>query len=70
MERRSVVFSDESKFCPGGSNGRVLVRSRPGERLQPKHTGPTPGVMSVDLLPWPVRSPDLSRIERKWDIIG
>ncbi|GBL76157.1 hypothetical protein AVEN_234440-1 [Araneus ventricosus] len=48
-EWRSVVFFDESRFCLGASDGRVLVR-RPGERLQPtflwpRHTGPTPGVM-------------------------
>ncbi|GBN76927.1 hypothetical protein AVEN_200071-1 [Araneus ventricosus] len=34
-EWRSVVFSDESRFCLGASDGRVLVRRRPGERLQP-----------------------------------
>ncbi|GBL79540.1 hypothetical protein AVEN_18124-1 [Araneus ventricosus] len=49
-EWRSVVFSDESRFCLGASDGRVLVRRRPGERLQPtclrpRHTGTTPGVM-------------------------
>ncbi|GBN99014.1 hypothetical protein AVEN_29717-1, partial [Araneus ventricosus] len=48
-EWRSVVFSNESRFCLGASDGRMLVR-RPGERLQPtclrpRHTGPTPGVM-------------------------
>ncbi|GBM38420.1 hypothetical protein AVEN_260805-1 [Araneus ventricosus] len=138
-EWRSVVFSNESRFCLGASNGRVLARRRPGERLQPtclrpRHTGPTPGVMvwgaisynsrstlvvilraltaslyvslviqpvvmpfmnsiqggvfkhvnahphtavvtqhalqSVDMLPWPARSPALSPIEHVWDIIG
>ncbi|GBN73285.1 Transposable element Tc1 transposase [Araneus ventricosus] len=138
-EWRSVVFSDESRFCLGASDGRVLVRRRPGERLQPtclrpRHTGPTPGVMvwgaisydskstlvviprtltanlyvslviqsvvlpflnsiqagvfqqdnsrphtavvtqhalqSVDMLPWPARSPDVSLIEHVWDITG
>ncbi|GBM97398.1 hypothetical protein AVEN_822-1 [Araneus ventricosus] len=34
-EWRSVVFSDESRFCLGASDGRVLVRRRPGEHLQP-----------------------------------
>ncbi|GBM88383.1 hypothetical protein AVEN_149440-1 [Araneus ventricosus] len=46
----SVVFSDESRFCLGAIDGRVLVKRKPGERLQPtclrpRHTGPTPGVM-------------------------
>ncbi|GFU57217.1 transposable element Tc1 transposase [Trichonephila clavipes] len=50
MEGRSVVFSNESRFCLGGSDGRVLVRRRPGERLQPnclwpRHIGPTTGAM-------------------------
>ncbi|GBM70362.1 hypothetical protein AVEN_151495-1 [Araneus ventricosus] len=49
-EWRSVVFSDESRFCLGASDGRVLVRRRPGERLQPTcllpgHTGSTPEIM-------------------------
>ncbi|GBM94684.1 hypothetical protein AVEN_274906-1 [Araneus ventricosus] len=34
-EWRSVVFSDESRFCLGVSDGRVLVRRRLGEHLQP-----------------------------------
>ena len=45
-----IVFSDESRFCLGASDGRVLVRRRLGERLQPnclrlRRAGPTPGVM-------------------------
>ncbi|GBN59442.1 Transposable element Tc1 transposase, partial [Araneus ventricosus] len=49
-EWRSVVFSDESRFCLCASDGRVLVRRSPGERLRPtclrpRHTGPKPGVM-------------------------
>ncbi|GBN74320.1 Transposable element Tc1 transposase [Araneus ventricosus] len=46
----SVVFSDETRLCLGASDGHVLVRRRPGERLQPtclrpRHTGHTPGIM-------------------------
>ncbi|GFU52131.1 uncharacterized protein TNCV_2987711 [Trichonephila clavipes] len=45
---RFVVFSDESRFCLGASDDRVLVR-RTGERhqlncLRPRLTEPTPGV--------------------------
>ncbi|GFW43634.1 uncharacterized protein TNCV_4769841 [Trichonephila clavipes] len=51
-EWRSVVLFDESRFFLGGSDGRVLVRTRPGERLQPnclrqRHTGPTTEVMGI-----------------------
>ncbi|GBN18294.1 Transposable element Tc1 transposase [Araneus ventricosus] len=134
-EWRSVMFSDESRFCLGASDDRVFVRRRPGERLQPtclrpRHKRPTPGVkvwgaisydsrgtlvtisrtltanlyvslviqpvvlpfmnsiqrgvfqldnarphaavvtqhalQSVDMLPWPARSPDISLIEHVW----
>ncbi|GBM16365.1 hypothetical protein AVEN_28324-1 [Araneus ventricosus] len=33
-EWSSVGLSDENRFCLGASDGRVLVRRRPGERLQ------------------------------------
>ncbi|GBM55256.1 hypothetical protein AVEN_18078-1 [Araneus ventricosus] len=61
MEWRSVVFSDESRFCLGASDGRVMVRRRPGERLQPtclrpRHTGPTPGVMIWGVISYDSRS--------------
>ncbi|GBM95972.1 hypothetical protein AVEN_7268-1 [Araneus ventricosus] len=60
-EWRSVVFSDESRFCLGASDGRVLIRRRPGERLQPnclrpRHTGPTPGVMVWGAISYDSRS--------------
>ncbi|GFT29186.1 transposable element Tc1 transposase [Trichonephila clavipes] len=49
-EGKSVVFSDESRFCLGASDDRELVRKSPGECLQtnclwPRHTEPTPKVM-------------------------
>ncbi|GBN26918.1 hypothetical protein AVEN_111680-1 [Araneus ventricosus] len=49
-EWRSVEFSGERQFCLCASDGRVLVRRRPGEGMQPTcllpiHTGPTPGIM-------------------------
>ena len=45
VERRSVVFSDESRFCLYGSYGHAQVRRRPGERhlpecIRPRHRGP------------------------------
>ncbi|GFX12502.1 transposable element Tc1 transposase [Trichonephila clavipes] len=59
--RRYLLFSDESRFCLGASDGRVLVR-RPGECLQPnclppKHTGPTPRVMVWGEISYESRSP-------------
>ncbi|GBM39405.1 hypothetical protein AVEN_97022-1 [Araneus ventricosus] len=61
MEWRSVVFSDEIRFCLGASDGRVLVRRRPGEhlqptRLRPRHTGPAPGVMVWGAISYDSRS--------------
>ena len=49
-EWRSIVFSGESSFYRGASDGRVLVRRSPGKSLEPnclrpRHTGPTPGIM-------------------------
>ena len=50
MEWRSVVFSDESRFCLYASDGHTRVRHRPGERhlpkcIRPRHTGLTSGFM-------------------------
>ncbi|GFV30003.1 HTH_38 domain-containing protein [Trichonephila clavipes] len=55
-EWRSVVFSDEIRFCLDASDGHVLVRRRPGECLQlnclqPRHTGPTPVFMAWGQFP-------------------
>lgn len=49
-EWQTVVFSDESRFCLGASDGRIRVRRRTGERLHPscirqRHTAPTPGLL-------------------------
>ncbi|GBN01746.1 hypothetical protein AVEN_73116-1, partial [Araneus ventricosus] len=59
-EWRSVVRSDESRFCLGASDGRLLFRKRPGERLQttclrPRHTGPTPLVMVWGAISYDIR---------------
>ena len=50
-EWRSVVFSDESRFCSSSSDGRTRVRRRFGERHLPecirsRHTCPTSGFMA------------------------
>ena len=47
---RSVVFNDESRFFLYASDGRTLVRRRPGERhltecICPWHTGPISSFM-------------------------
>ncbi|GBM03329.1 hypothetical protein AVEN_256879-1 [Araneus ventricosus] len=60
-EWKSAVFSNERRFCLGASDGRVLVRRRPGERLQPTclrttHTGSTPGVMVWGAISYDSRS--------------
>ncbi|GFX18098.1 HTH_Tnp_Tc3_2 domain-containing protein [Trichonephila clavipes] len=61
MEGRFVVFTDESRFYHSASDGHVLVRRRPGERLQPnclrpRHTGPTAGVMVCKAISYDSRS--------------
>ncbi|GFT05949.1 transposable element Tcb2 transposase [Trichonephila clavipes] len=43
LEDGGEMFFDESQFCLGASDGRVLVRRRPA--IKPRHTGPTPGIM-------------------------
>ncbi|GBM81631.1 hypothetical protein AVEN_82357-1 [Araneus ventricosus] len=60
-EWRSVVFSDESRLCLGATDGRVLVRRRPGDLLQttclrPIHTGPTSGVMVWGAVSYEIKS--------------
>ena len=50
VEWRSVVFSDERRFCLYASDGRTLVRRGPDERqlpecIHPRHTGPISGFM-------------------------
>ncbi|GFU68034.1 transposable element Tcb2 transposase [Trichonephila clavipes] len=60
-ELRSVVFSDESRFCLGDSDVRVLVRRRPGERLKPnclwpRYIEPTPRFMVCGAISYDSRS--------------
>lgn len=57
-----IVFSDESRFCLGAHDGRVRVRRRVGERLNPaynveRHTAPTPGVMVWAAITYDTRTP-------------
>ena len=52
VEWRSVVFSDESRFCLYASDGRTLVLRRLGERhipecIRPRHTDLTSGFMML-----------------------
>ncbi|GFU92459.1 hypothetical protein TNCV_4793881 [Trichonephila clavipes] len=52
---RSDVFTDESRSCPGASDGHVWVRRRPGETLQLnclrlRHTEPTLEVMVAEAI--------------------
>ncbi|GBN12987.1 hypothetical protein AVEN_6217-1 [Araneus ventricosus] len=48
-EWRSVAFSEETPFCLGASDGRVLVRRRPGERLQPIYLRPRHAGLYLDI---------------------
>ena len=55
------MFSDESRFYLGASDGRVLIRRRPRERLQPnclrpKHMGLRSGVMVWGTISYDSRS--------------
>ena len=50
MEWRSVVFSDENRFCLYASDECTHVWHKPGERhhpkcIRPRHTGPNSGFM-------------------------
>ena len=50
LEWRSVIFTDESRFCLYASDGRTRVRRRPSDRHLPesirtRHKGPTSGFM-------------------------
>lgn len=55
------MLSDESQFCLGANDGRVLLSTRLVVLLQP--TCP-----SVHILP--DKSPDISTNKHVWDIIG
>ncbi|GFV28955.1 transposable element Tc1 transposase [Trichonephila clavipes] len=50
VEWRSIVFSDENRFCLGARVGRVLNRRRRGKGLEPnclwiRHTGSIYGMV-------------------------
>ncbi|GFW86011.1 transposable element Tcb1 transposase [Trichonephila clavipes] len=71
-EWNEVVFTDESRICLQHHDGRIRVWRHRGERMQNscvmhRHTGPSPGI-TIELLPWSARSPDLSPIENMWSM--
>ncbi|GFU67180.1 transposable element Tcb1 transposase [Trichonephila clavipes] len=73
-EWNEVVFTDESRICLQHHDGRIRVWRHRGERMLNscvlhRYTGPAPGIM-IELLPWPVRSPDLSPIENMWSMVA
>ncbi|GFY25063.1 transposable element Tcb1 transposase [Trichonephila clavipes] len=71
-EWNEVVFTDESRICLQHHDDRIRVWRHRGERMlnscvMHRHTGSAPGIM-IELLPWLVRSPDLSVIETTWSM--
>ncbi|GFU05513.1 uncharacterized protein TNCV_3291521 [Trichonephila clavipes] len=57
----SVVFSDESRFYLGTSDGQILVRRRPRERLQPNYLRPRQNVHTPGVMVWGATSHDSRR---------
>ncbi|GFX86008.1 transposable element Tcb1 transposase [Trichonephila clavipes] len=73
-EWNEVVFTDESHIFLQHHDGRIRVWRHRRERMlnscvMPRHTGPAPGIM-ITLLPWTIRSPDLSPIENMWPMVS
>ncbi|GFY14199.1 transposable element Tcb1 transposase [Trichonephila clavipes] len=73
-EWNEVVFTDESRICLQHHVDRIRVWRLRGDRMlnscvMHRHTGPAPGIM-IELLPWPARSRDLSRIENMWSMVA
>ena len=61
VEWRSVVFSDESRFCLYPSNGHTRVRRRPDERHLPecirsRQTGPISGFIICGVISYNLQS--------------
>ncbi|GFW61421.1 transposable element Tcb2 transposase [Trichonephila clavipes] len=71
-----VVFSDESCFNLWDHDGRIRVRRYdgiPGALFQQdvaKTVRDFCPAQYMQLLPWPVYSPDMSPIEHVWDLVG
>ncbi|CAH1987174.1 unnamed protein product [Acanthoscelides obtectus] len=64
QEWKSIVFSDESRFCLGMHDGRARVRRRRGERRNPqffveRHVHHTVGVMVWGAIAYEVLEPHL-----------
>ncbi|GFV81124.1 transposable element Tcb1 transposase [Trichonephila clavipes] len=73
-EWNEVVFTDVSRIYLQHHDGQIRVWRHRGERILNscvinRHTGSAPGIM-IELLPWTVRSPDLSPIENMWSMVA
>ncbi|GFX73514.1 transposable element Tcb1 transposase [Trichonephila clavipes] len=71
VEYNGVVFTDESRICLQHHDGLIRVWRHRGDKMlnscvMHRDTGPSPGIMQIELLPWTARSSDLSPIENMW----
>lgn len=72
---RTVLFSDESKFSIIGIDGIYRVRWPVGKRLAPWYCQSAKVVKKlfsgiyITLIEWPPHSPDITPIEKLWEIV-
>ncbi|GFX46461.1 hypothetical protein TNCV_4549001 [Trichonephila clavipes] len=67
------VYSTDSKPLPFATpvvSGKSSLKDGGGDLLCFLMKADSAFVSSIDMLPWPERSPDLLSIEHVWDIIG